>query len=75
MNIDVLDEKFPQLNKYLKKILILKAKVSKKLILSIVLLSKIPKELGPFEILCQLGKIKNTKGHKDENRNRCRAIC
>lgn len=30
---------------------------------------------GPFEILCQLGKIKNTKGHKDENRNRCRAIC
>ena len=31
--------------------------------------------LGPFIILCQLGKIKNTKGHKDENRNRCRAIC
>ena len=30
---------------------------------------------GPFIILCQLGKIKNTKGHKDENRNRCRAIC
>ena len=47
LNIDVLDEKFPQLNKY----------------------------LGPFIILCQLGKIKNTKGHKDENRNRCRAIC
>ena len=22
----------------------------------------------------QLGKIKNTKGHKDENRNRCRVI-
>ena len=47
LNIDVLDEKLPQLNKY----------------------------LGPFRILCQLGKIKNTKGHKDENRNRCRAIC
>ena len=31
--------------------------------------------VGPFIILCQLGKIKNTKGHKDENRNRCRAIC
>ena len=31
--------------------------------------------LGPFIILCQLGKIKNTKGHKYENRNRCRAIC
>ncbi len=31
--------------------------------------------MGPFIILCQLGKIKNTKGHKDENRNRCRAIC
>ena len=30
---------------------------------------------GPFIILCHLGKIKNTKGHKDENRNRCRAIC
>lgn len=30
---------------------------------------------GPFRILCQLGKIKNTKGHKYENRNRCRAIC
>ena len=30
---------------------------------------------GPFEILCQLGKIENTKGHKYENRNRCRAIC
>jgi hypothetical protein len=30
---------------------------------------------GPFIILCQLGKIENTKGHKDENRNRCRAIC
>ena len=30
---------------------------------------------GPFIILCQLGKIKNTKGHKYENRNRCRAIC
>ncbi len=32
-------------------------------------------QVGPFEILCQLGKIENTKGHKDENRNRCRAIC
>ena len=32
-------------------------------------------QLGPFRILCQLGKIKNTKGHKYENRNRCRAIC
>ncbi|MCT7481177.1 VOC family protein [Aliarcobacter cryaerophilus] len=31
--------------------------------------------LGPFRILCQLGKIENTKGHKYENRNRCRAIC
>ncbi len=30
---------------------------------------------GPFRILCQLGKIENTKGHKYENRNRCRAIC
>ena len=30
---------------------------------------------GPFEILCQLGKIKNTKGHEYENRDRCRAIC
>ena len=29
----------------------------------------------PFRILCQLGKIKNTKGHKYENRDRCRAIC
>ena len=51
LNIDVLDEKFPQLNKYLKKILILKAKVSKKLILSIVLHSKIPKELNPNTII------------------------
>ena len=51
LNIDVLDEKFPQLNKYLKKILILKAKVSKKLILSIVLFSKIPKELNPTTII------------------------
>ena len=32
-------------------------------------------KMGLFIILCQLGKIKNTKGHKDENRNRCRAIC
>ena len=32
-------------------------------------------EKGPFRILCQLGKIENTKGHKYENRNRCRAIC
>jgi integrase len=32
-------------------------------------------KMGPFIILCQLGKIKNTKGHKYENRNRCRAIC
>ena len=32
-------------------------------------------KLGPFEILCQLGKIKNTKGHEYENRDRCRAIC
>ena len=31
--------------------------------------------MGPFRILCQLGKIENTKGHKYENRNRCRAIC
>ena len=30
---------------------------------------------GPFRILCQLGKIKNTKGHEYENRDRCRAIC
>ena len=30
---------------------------------------------GPFRILCQLGKIENTKGHKYENRDRCRAIC
>ena len=33
------------------------------------------KNKGPFRILCQLGKIENTKGHKYENRNRCRAIC
>ena len=32
-------------------------------------------EEGPFKILCQTGKINNTKGHKDEDRNRCRAIC
>ena len=31
--------------------------------------------LGPFKNLCQTGKIKNTKGHRDEDRNRCRAIC
>jgi PAS domain S-box-containing protein len=30
---------------------------------------------GVFKILCQFGKIKNTKGHKDEDRNRCRTIC
>ena len=30
---------------------------------------------GPFKILCQTGKINNTKGHRDEDRNRCRAIC
>ena len=30
LNIDVLDEKFPQLNKYLKKILIFKGKSIKK---------------------------------------------
>ena len=30
---------------------------------------------GPFKNLCQTGKIKNTKGHRDEDRNRCRAIC
>ena len=35
----------------------------------------IDEKKGPFRILCQLGKIKNTKGHKYENRNRCRAIC
>ena len=38
-------------------------------------LAKIAKVLGPFEILCQLGKIKNTRGHEYENRDRCRAIC
>jgi hypothetical protein len=31
--------------------------------------------MGPFKILCQTGKINNTKGHRDEDRNRCRAIC
>ncbi len=41
------------------------------IVLSLILAST----LGPFRILCQLGKIKNTKGHKYENRNRCRAIC
>lgn len=30
---------------------------------------------GPFKILCQLGKIRNTQGHRNEDRNRCRAIC
>ena len=35
----------------------------------------VEQNLGPFRILCQLGKIENTKGHKYENRNRCRAIC
>ena len=30
---------------------------------------------GPFKILCQSGKIKNTQGHRNENRSRCRAIC
>lgn len=28
-----------------------------------------------FKILCQTGKIKNTKGHRDEDKNRCKAIC
>ena len=37
---------------------------------------KIPLDfLGLFIILCQSGKIKNTKGHRDEDRNRCRTIC
>ncbi len=30
---------------------------------------------GPFVILCQSGKIKNTQGMTYENRSRCRAIC
>ena len=33
------------------------------------------KMLGPFKNLCQTGKIKDTKGHRDEDRNRCRTIC
>ena len=37
--------------------------------------NKVRAAQGPFIILCQLGKIKNTKGHKYENRDRCRAIC
>ncbi len=30
---------------------------------------------GPFKILCQSGKITNTQGYRNENRNRCRTIC
>ena len=30
---------------------------------------------GPFTILCQSGKIKNTQGMTYDNRSRCRAIC
>ena len=30
---------------------------------------------GPFKNLCQSGKITNTQGHRNEYRNRCRAIC
>jgi hypothetical protein len=30
---------------------------------------------GPLKNLCQTGKIKDTKGHRDEDRNRCRGIC
>ena len=35
----------------------------------------IPNYPGLFKNLCQSGKIKNTKGHRDEDRNRCRTIC
>ena len=30
---------------------------------------------GPFKNLCQSGKITNTQGHRNEYRNRCRAVC
>ena len=30
---------------------------------------------GLFKNLCQSGKITNTQGNTDEDRNRCRAIC
>jgi len=32
-------------------------------------------KVGLFKNLCQSGKITNTKGHRDEDRNRCRTIC
>ena len=30
---------------------------------------------GLFKNLCQAGKIEDTKGHRNENRNRCGTIC
>ena len=37
-------------------------------------LSEIKSQLRLFKNLCQSGKITNTQGNIDEDRNRCRAI-